>query len=74
VGQLNIFAENSEVTPQKMLEAGLIKSLKQPVKVLGQGELKIPLVVRASKFSSRARAMIEDQGGKAEEVGDATVD
>jgi len=74
VSQLNIFAENSEVTPQKMLEVGLIKSLKKPVKVLGQGELKIPLVVKANKFSSRARAMIEDQGGKVEEVGDATVD
>lgn len=72
VSHLNIFAENSEVTPLKMLETKLVKSLERPIKVLAKGELKIPLVVKANKFSAHARASIEAAGGRAEEVAYAT--
>ena len=68
VQQLNIFDQESEVTPQKLLEAGLISSLKKPIKILGDGELQHPLVVKANKFSQAARSKIEAAGGRAEEI------
>jgi large subunit ribosomal protein L15 len=67
-GALNIFESGSEVTPETMLAAGIIKSLKNPVKVLGDGEIDRPLTVRAHKFSASARARIEAAGGTVEEV------
>lgn len=68
VGRLNVFVADAEVTPQSLLEAGLIKSAKQPVKVLGDGEINRPLVVKANKFSSVAKAKIEAAGGRTEEI------
>ena len=46
----------------------MIKSLKHPVKILGDGDITHPLVVKANKFSASAKAKIEAAGGKAEEV------
>lgn len=66
VGALKWFAPNTEVTPDELLKAGLIKSLKQPVKVLGDGEIDRPLVVKANKFSTAAVNKISAAGGKAE--------
>jgi large subunit ribosomal protein L15 len=68
VQQLNIFDQESEVTPQKLIEAGLISSLKKPIKILGDGELQHSLVVKANKFSQAARSKIEAVGGRAEEI------
>ena len=66
--RLNIFEEESEVTPQRLVEEGLVKSLKKPIKILGDGELKKPLIVKANKFTETARKKIEAAGGKAEEI------
>ncbi len=71
MNHLNIFEAGSEVTPEKLLAAGLVKSLKQPVKVLANGALDRPLVVKVNKFSAAAKAKIEAAGGKAEELGRA---
>lgn len=68
VGKLNVFDANAEVTPQMLIEAGLIKSAQQPLKILGDGELNRPLVVKANKFSSTAKAKIEAAGGRAEVI------
>jgi len=68
IGSLNVFEGGSEVTPESLVKARLIKSLKQPVKVLSDGELNHPLVIKANKFSAAAKAKIEAAGGKAEEV------
>lgn len=68
IGQLNVFGPGSEVTPESLLAARLVKSLQQPVKVLAEGELQHPLTIKANKFSTAARAKIEAAGGKAEEV------
>lgn len=68
IGKLNVFDANAEVTPQVLIEAGLIKSAQQPVKILGDGELNRPLVVKANKFSSTAKAKIEAAGGRAEGI------
>ena len=53
----------AEVTPERMMEAGLLRDLKKPVKVLGRGELSGPLVVEAHSFSASARRKIEAAGG-----------
>lgn len=71
INKLNIFESGSEVTPEKLLAAGLVKSLRYPIKVLGDGDIKHPLTVKANKFSTAAKAKIEAAGGKVEEVGHA---
>jgi large subunit ribosomal protein L15 len=68
VGKLNTFESGNEVDPEKMAAAGLVKSLRKPVKVLADGDIKHPLTVRANKFSASAKAKIEAAGGKVEEV------
>jgi large subunit ribosomal protein L15 len=68
IGALKVFDSGSEVTPEKMLATGLIKSLRNPVKVLADGDITLPLTVRAHKFSASARAKIEAAGGTVEEV------
>lgn len=65
---LNRFEADSEVTPQRFVEEGLIKSLKKPIKILGNGELLKPLTVSAHKFSQTARSKIEAAGGIVEEI------
>ena len=59
------FEANAEVTPETLVQAGLAKRKGVPVKVLAQGELTKPLVVRAHAFSASARAAIEGAGGTA---------
>ena len=70
--KLNIFESGSEVTPEILIAAGLVKSLRQPVKVLGGGDVTRPLLVKAHKFSAAAKAKIEAAGGSVEEVGRAS--
>ena len=71
VDKLNIFEPGSEVTPEKLVAAGVVKSLRQPVKILAEGELNHPLVIKANKFSAAAKAKIEAAGGRVEEAGHA---
>jgi large subunit ribosomal protein L15 len=71
VGALNVFDSGSEITTEKLVEARIIKSLNNPVKILADGEIDRPLIVKANKFSASARAKIEAAGGKAEEVENA---
>lgn len=68
IGQLSVFEAGSEVTAEKLVAAGIVKSLKHPIKILAVGEISRPLVVKADKFSAAAKAKIEAAGGKAEEV------
>lgn len=53
----------SEITPEALRDAGLIKNLKQPVKVLGDGDVTTALQVRVHKVSASARSKIEAAGG-----------
>ena len=66
--RLNIFPEGAEVTPEEMVSAGIVKGLKKPIKILGEGELEQRLVVKANKFSETARNKIEAVGGRAEVI------
>lgn len=68
---LNSFEAGSEVNPEMLVSAGIVKNLQKPVKVLANGEINHSLSVKAHKFSAAARAKIEAAGGKAEEVVDA---
>ncbi|MGC8843758.1 MAG: 50S ribosomal protein L15, partial [bacterium] len=58
-----------EVTPELLFERGLIKEKDIPVKILGEGEINVPLIVKANAFSSSAREKIEKAGGRAEVIG-----
>ena len=62
------FQEGAEVTPEALVEAGIIKRMDELVVILGCGELKHPLTVRAHRFSASARAKIEAAGGVVEEL------
>ena len=64
--RLAVFPTGSTVTPETLRESGLIKSLTAPVAILGDGELSVPLVVRAHRFSGSAREKIERAGGTVE--------
>lgn len=68
VGELKLFKANSQVGPESLVEAGLIKSASRPVKILGNGELDRALTVKANKFSGTAKSKIEAAGGKVEEI------
>ena len=68
LGELNIFEAGSEVTPEKLVAKGVLKSLKWPIKILADGEINHPLTVKADKFSAAAKAKLEAAGGKAEEI------
>ena len=69
IGLLNRFEAGSEVTPERLLEAGVVKSLGKPIKILARGDINHPLSVKANAFSAAAKAKIEAAGGKAEEIG-----
>jgi len=62
------FGQDSKVDPAAMVEAGLIKSSSELVKVLGRGELKHALTIAAHKFSTSAKEKIEAAGGQAVEL------
>jgi large subunit ribosomal protein L15 len=54
----------AEIQPQDLVDAGLIKNTKTPVKILGRGEIAAAKTVHAHKFSASAKAKIEAAGGK----------
>jgi len=66
VGELDIFPSGSEVNPEDLFKAELIKSLTRPTKILGDGEIHRPLSVKANKFSGAAERKIVAAGGKVE--------
>ena len=59
----------SEITPEKLMERGVVRKLQSGLKVLGDGELKKPLKITAHKFSKQAKQKIEAAGGQAVTVG-----
>ncbi len=68
VSALEKFDNNTEITPELLLEKGLIKKLNHGLKILGNGELTKPLNVKAQKFTRSAIEKIEAAGGKAEVI------
>ena len=68
IGSLEQFEDGTVVTVALLKEAGLVKGLKDGVKILGNGELTRKLTVQVQRFTGSAKEKIEQAGGKAEEV------
>ena len=68
VGDLERFEEGTTVTKELLIEVGLVKKELDGIKVLGNGELTKKLTVKADKFSSTAKAKIENVGGTTEVI------
>lgn len=68
VRDLNRFAAKTVVTPKLLFESGLVKDMKDGVKILGMGDLDRDLTVQAHKFTGGAREKIEAAGGKVEVI------
>lgn len=66
--RLNSFAEGTEITPETLMESGIIKDPKHGIKILGNGEITVQLTVKANKFSQSAVDKIEAAGGKTEVI------
>lgn len=66
VRDLSRFKSGSVVDEAALTEAGLIKSAKDGIKLLGQGEIDFPLDVKVNYFSKSAKAKIEAAGGSIE--------
>ncbi len=62
------FPDGGEVTPESLHEMGVVRSLRRPVKLLGDGDLSVALMVRTHRVSATARAKIEAAGGTVEEL------
>jgi large subunit ribosomal protein L15 len=68
VSSLDRFDEGVEVTPELLRSAGVVRTLKHPIKILAKGELSTRLTVSAHAFSKRAVEVIEAAGGTAVRV------
>ncbi|BFH71040.1 MAG: 50S ribosomal protein L15 [Paenibacillus dendritiformis] len=68
VTELNRFEAGTEVTPELLMEQGIVKNPMSGIKVLGNGELTVKLTVKANKFSQSAVEKIEAAGGKSEVI------
>lgn len=66
LSDLNVFENDTVVTPELLKETGMLKKQLDGVKVLGNGTLEKKLIVKAHKFSNTAIEQIEKMGGKAE--------
>lgn len=67
IGQIAArFSEPAEVNPEAMKQAGLIKSMNKPVKILGNGEISVACTIMAQACSESAKAKVEAAGGKVE--------
>lgn len=66
LGQLNNFEDDALITPEVLKEMGLVKNVKDGIKILAVGELDKKLTIKAHKFSKSAVELIEKAGGKAE--------
>ncbi|WAA12412.1 50S ribosomal protein L15 [Fervidibacillus halotolerans] len=65
---LNRFEDGTEVTPELLIETGLVKKEKAGIKVLAKGTIEKKLTVKAHKFSSAAKEAIEAAGGQIEVI------
>lgn len=68
VDALNRFEAGTVVTPEMLKEAGLVKQVKDGIKILGDGKLEKNLTVQAHKFTKTAVEKIESAGGKVEVI------
>ncbi len=65
---LDRFSEDEIITPERLVEEGMIKKVRDGVKILSKGKIKKKLTVRAHRFSQEAINKIESAGGKVEVI------
>ena len=65
---LETFESDAVIDAEALVKAGLVRNLKHPVKVLGEGKIEKKLTVKAAKFSKSAKAAIEGIGGSTQEI------
>ncbi|MBQ8131102.1 MAG: 50S ribosomal protein L15 [Bacilli bacterium] len=66
--ELNVFDDNTVVTPALLKDAGIVKKELDGIKVLGNGKLEKKLTIQANKFSKSALEKIKEAGSKAEVI------
>jgi len=69
LSRLEGFGKDDVVSPESLVQKGIIKKADERVKILGQGELKAPLTIKAHGFSASALKKIKAAGGTAEVIG-----
>ena len=69
VSSLAAFDAHSDVNPAALGDAGIVRNASKPIKILGRGEIDVPLTVAAHKFSASARQKIQAAGGAVREIG-----
>ncbi|MEI6214768.1 MAG: 50S ribosomal protein L15 [Desulfuromonadales bacterium] len=68
VGQLDAFADGSVIDAAALVAGGFVKSLRSPVKILGNGDISKKITISAARFSESAKTKIIAAGGKIEEL------
>ncbi len=68
VETLDNFVAGDRVTPEDLLRLGYLRNLKQPIKIVGDGEISKPVTVAAHKFTRSAREKIQAAQGTVEEL------
>ena len=66
LAQLKDFKKGSQVNPETLVEARLVRDLRNPVVLLGEGDVKVALKVSVHRISQGAREKIESAGGSVE--------
>jgi large subunit ribosomal protein L15 len=66
LNRLDVFPEGSEVSPETMVAAGLLRDANQPVVILGDGDIRKALKLRVHRISKNARQKVEAAGGSVE--------
>lgn len=66
VGALDAFDAGTEITPEVLVQSGLVSKVKDGIKILGDGEITKAITVRAHKFSKSAEEKLKAAGGTAE--------
>ena len=68
VKDLNRFKPNSTLNVEVLKEAGLVKKIKDGIKLLGNGEISHPVIIRVDRVSKTAKEKIQAAGGQVEVI------
>lgn len=68
IGQLNVFEDGATVDPVALIEAGILKNVRDGIRILGNGTLEKKLTVVANGFTKSAEEKIVAAGGKVEVI------
>jgi large subunit ribosomal protein L15 len=72
--QLSGFPAEGQVNPETLMEARLLREVKNPIVILGRGDVRVPLQVRVHRITKSAREKIEAAGGSVEIISMETVE